>query len=151
MSRVLIVQYSSNRDGSAFSGLLVADGLRQAGWDTHVAFGFHGPMVAEYEQAGHHTHVIPHKNWLRRGWTPQFVKDVAQEWGRASDFEALISSLHPSVVYLNTVVSLAGAVAARRGGVPCVWHLREMFSDIGGEMHAPRWAPDCAPHYPTAG
>jgi glycosyltransferase involved in cell wall biosynthesis len=140
MSRVLIIQYSSNQDGSAFSGLLIANGFREAGWETHVTFGFEGPMVPVYEEAGHQVHVTPHKNWLRRGWTPQFVKDVAQEWRRASAFEALISNLHPSVVYLNTVVSLAGAVAARRSGVPCIWHVREMFDDIGGEMHAPGWA-----------
>lgn len=139
MRRVLIVQYSSNRDGSAFSGLLIADGLREAGWTTHVAFGSDGPMRDTYEYAGHHTHVVPHSNWLRRGWTPHFVKDVVQQWRRAAPFEALIRELHPTVVYLNTVVSLSGAVAARRNGVPCMWHLREMFDDIGGEMHAPLW------------
>lgn len=140
MSQVLIVQYSSNRDGSAFSGLLMADGLREAGWETHVAFGFNGPMVEVYERAGHCTHVAPHKNWLRRGWTPRFLKDVGQEWRRSSAFESIISTVHPAAVYVNTVVSLSAAVAARRRGIPCIWHLREMFADIGGEMHAPRWA-----------
>ena len=43
-------------------------------------------------------------------------------------------------MYLNTAVSLAGAVAAWVRRIPVIWHLREMFADIGGEMHAPRWA-----------
>lgn len=138
--RILIVQYSSNRDGSAFSGLLLADGLREAGWTTHVAFGFEGPIIERYAKADHCTHVVPHKNWLRRGCTHQFLKDGWLEWQKADAFDALIQSIKPDIVYLNTVVSLAAAVAARRCGVPCVWHLREMFADIGGEMHAPQWA-----------
>jgi len=136
----LVVQYSGNRSGSGLSGLLLANGLREAGWETHVAFGFSGPLVEKYKENGHITHVVPHKNWLRRDCTHQFAKDVWLEWRKASAFGALIEEVGPDVVYLNTVVSLAGAVAARRQGVPCVWHLREMFADVGGEMHAPRWA-----------
>lgn len=137
--RVLIVQYSSNQDGSAHSGLLLADGLREAGWDTHVAFGFEGPIIDRYAASGHTTHVIPHKNWLRRGRVHQFVKDVWLEWHKSRAFERLIEEIKPKFIYLNTVVSLAGAIAARRIRIPCVWHLREMFADVGGEMHAPSW------------
>jgi len=140
MKRMLIVQRSAALDGSAHSGLLLADGLREAGWETHVAFGFEGPIIDQYDTAGHQTYVVSHKNWLRRDRTHQFAKDVWIEWRKASAFGALIEEIRPDVVYLNTVVSLAGAVAARRQGVPCVWHLREMFADIGGEMHAPDWA-----------
>jgi len=137
---VLIVQYSSNQDGSAFSGLLLANGLKENGWDTHVAFGFGGPMVSTYRQAGHKTYIAPHKNWLRRGNSFRFVKDVWFEWKRARAFGPLIDRINPQLVYLNTVVSFSAAVAARRSGVPTVWHLREMFADVGGEMHAPQWA-----------
>lgn len=140
MKRILIVQHSSALDGSAHSGLLLADGFREAGWETHVAFGFDGPIIERYATSGHETYVMPHENWLRRGRTHRFVKDVWFEWKEAKPFASLIDELSPDVVYLNTVVSLAGAVAARRRGVPCIWHLRELFSDVGGEMHAPGWA-----------
>lgn len=138
--RFLLVQHSSALDGSAHSGLLLAEGFRDAGWDTHVAFGFDGPIIHRYAKAGHRTHIVPHKNWLRRGRSHQFVKDVVLEWKKARAFEELIDDVGPDVIYLNTTVSLAGAVAAWRRDVPCVWHLREMFSDVGGEMHAPFWA-----------
>lgn len=134
---VLIIQRSSNLDGSAFSGLLLANGLREAGWESHVVFGFDGPIIDDYESAGHYTYVVPHDNWLRRRRMHQFVKDVWLEWQKAKEFEALLDEVGPDLVYLNTVVSLAGAVAARRSGRPCVWHLREMFADVGGEMNAP--------------
>jgi glycosyltransferase involved in cell wall biosynthesis len=136
---VLIVQRSSELDGSAHSGLLLADGLREAGWDTHVAFGFEGPMTERYAAAGHEVSVVPHENWLRRTRGHQFAKDLWLEWCRAEALECLIEGTDPDLVYVNTVVSLAGALAARRTGTPCIWHLREMFADIGGEMQAPGW------------
>ncbi|MFO1096460.1 MAG: glycosyltransferase family 4 protein [Planctomycetaceae bacterium] len=52
-------------------------------------------------------------------------------------FVALIDEVRPDVVYVNTLVSLAGVVAARRRRLPCVWHIRELFDDVGGEMHIP--------------
>ncbi len=140
VKKILVVQHSAALDGSAHSGLLLANGLREAGWAPHVAFGFEGPIIERYAAAGHETHVVPHDNWLRRDRPHQFAKDVWLEWRKASAFGALIEEVRPDVVYLNTVVSLAGAVAARRHGVPCVWHLREMFADVGGEMRAPSWA-----------
>jgi glycosyltransferase involved in cell wall biosynthesis len=137
---VLVIQRSSVLDGSAHSGLLLADGLREAGWNTHVAFGFEGPMTERYAEAGHGVSVVPHENWLRRPETHRFAKDVWQEWRRAEAFERLIEETGADVVYVNTIVSLAGALAARRTGTRCIWHLREMFADIGGEMRAPGWA-----------
>lgn len=140
MSRILLVQHSSTPDGSAHSGLLLADGLREAGWTVHVAFGHEGPMRDAYAAAGHQPHLVPHSNWLRRAHTHQFVKDVWHEWAGAEAFVHLIDEVAPRAVYVNTAVSLAGVLAAHRAHVPCVWHLREMFADIGGELKAPRWA-----------
>src|SRR5690348_2460231 len=63
--RVLFVQHCSNHTGSAISGRLLAEGFRNAGWDVDVAFGFEGPMIAQYAALGCRTHVVPHKSWLR--------------------------------------------------------------------------------------
>ena len=135
--KVLIIQYSSDRNGSTISGLLLADGLREYGWETFVAFGYLGPMEAEYRESGHQTTVIEHKSWLRRSHPLRFVKDLIVEWRRAPAFESLIDEVTADVVYINTAVSLAAAVAAERKGIPVVWHLRELFADVGGEMMAP--------------
>ena len=138
--RVLVIQRSSNLDGSAFSALLTADGLKEAGWKVHVAFGFEGPIIDRFQAAGHTTHVVLHDNWLRREHSLRFIRDVVEEWRQAKPFRKLIDRIHPDLVYINTVVSLAGAVAARQRHVPCVWHIRELFATVGGEMHAPAWA-----------
>ena len=146
--RVLLVQHCAEYSGSTISGWLVAEGFRKAGWDVDVAFGFEGPAVASYEALGCRTHVVPHKNWSRGGNVLQSGKRMWVEWRNAGAFWRLMREIRPDVVYVNSLVSLAGAVAARRERVPCVWHVRELFDEVGGEMRVPalggkrlvRWA-----------
>jgi len=146
MPSILLVQYSASRDGSAHSGLLLSDGLRVAGWDVHVTFGHDGPMVSEYEGRRLHADVLTHKSWLRRsGW--RFLRDLWAEYRRIPEFQTRILSLRPDVVYVNTAVSLAAVLAARRERIPCVWHLRELFADMGGELQVPSWFRPLVPRF----
>jgi len=136
-TRVCLVQQSASLDGSAFSGLLLADGLRAAGHRTAVVFGRDGPMLERYRAAGHAASVVPHLNWLRTRDPARFLKHLGGEIVAAQRMHATLRRLDPDVVYLNSVVSLAGAIAARRLGRPAIWHLRELFEDVGGEMRMP--------------
>ena len=137
MSRgaVLLVQFSAQRDGSTYSGLLTAEGLRGAGWDVDVAFASDGPMAAVYREAGFETSLAPHKNWLRTTHPLRAARNVAREVQAGRALAA--SRAAPDLVYLNTGASLAGAVAAQRWAVPCLWHLRELLSSAGGELAVP--------------
>jgi len=135
--RVLFVQHCANRTGSTISGKLVVEGFLRAGWTMDVAFGFDGPMIAEYERLGCRTHVVPHKNWLRGRSFLHSLQQMNAERRNARPFQKLIREVRPDVVYVNSLVSLAGAIAARRERVPSVWHIRELFDDVGGEMHVP--------------
>lgn len=135
---VLIVQRSANLDGSAFSALLLANGFRDAGWKVLVAFGFEGPIIDQFWEAGHEAVVAPHDNWLRRDSLPRFIKDYFAEWRKARAFLPFLSNRDFDLVYINSVVSLAGAVAARQSRTSCIWHLRELFASTGGEMHCPK-------------
>lgn len=135
--RLLLVQYSSNLDGSAFSGLMLANGLREAGWDTHVTFAFEGPIIERYRADGHEVRVVPHKSWLRTRHHAYFVRNFLRERAAARRFDEVFAEVQPDLVYVNTCVSLAGVIAARRHRAPCLWHLRELFDDVGGEMRVP--------------
>jgi len=137
MFRVLFVQHSGGRSGSTISGLTVAEAFRETGARVEVVFGHDGPMIAAYRQLGCGTRIIEHKNWLRGGNWQQSTRRIAREVWNARRFRALLRELRPHVVYVNSLVSLSAAVAARRGGIPCVWHLRELFDDVGGEMRIP--------------
>ena len=135
--RILIVQFDSNMTGSAFSGLILANGLREAGWETIVAFGHEGPMVDKFEAELHEVRIVPHKNWIRTDRFFHFIKVISKEFQASKAFEALMAEVKPELVYINTSVSFAAARAARRLKKPIIWHLRELFSDVGGEMKVP--------------
>jgi len=138
LKKVLIVQYSANRDGSAFSALLLAEGFLKKGWEVYVVFAFEGSIIPQFQEIGCQVNIVPHKNWLRRSQPLRFIKDVLVEVRNRKNFLALIQQFKPDIVYVNSVVSLAGVLSARKCGIPVVWHLRELFNDVGGEMHAPR-------------
>lgn len=130
------------------SGLLTAAALRGAGCHVDVAFGYSGVMRSRYEELGCIAHVAPHGGWLRGGNALGSARRLLREWRAARPFVALMRQTKPDLVYINSLVSLAPALAARRLGIPCVWHVRELFVEVGGEMHAPafggkrlvRWA-----------
>ena len=134
MNSILIVQYSANLDGSSYSALILADGLRAAGWTTNILFGFEGAIVPKFIQHGHNVLVLPHKNWLRNRSTFRFLKDISFEGLKVPNFIHLFRRLKPDIIYVNTLVSLSAVLAASYIRIPIIWHIRELFSDVGGEM-----------------
>lgn len=140
MKRILIVQYSSNLDGSSFSALLLATGFQRAGWETHVVFGSNGPIISNFLEQRHQTYIFPHKNWLRRSNVIRFAKDSFQESRNGYHFRDLIREINPQVVYINTTTGLFAAIAANLQQIPVIWHLRELYESVGGEMKCPTGA-----------
>ncbi|MBI2378471.1 MAG: glycosyltransferase family 4 protein [Deltaproteobacteria bacterium] len=134
---VLMVQFSGLLDGSAMSGLSVAGALRAAGWTTRVAFGCEGPVIERYAAAGHEVRMTPHKSWLRSKSQRAMAKNVSRELWSAREIVRAASGSGWSLVYVNTGASLAGAIAARILRAPSVWHIRELFDDVGGELVVP--------------
>jgi glycosyltransferase involved in cell wall biosynthesis len=49
----------------------------------------------------------------------------------------LIRRTSPEVVYVNTLTGIAAIAASKMLRIPSVWHIRELFDDVGGEMHDP--------------
>lgn len=141
--RVLFVQHCPQMGGSAVSGLVTVRSLQRLGLTVEAAFGDSGPFVAEYAAAGCPARVVPHNNCLRPGGVLRSARRWMRERGPCHAFRQLIRDGDYDLVYVNTLVSMAAAVAARRSGVPCVWHVRELFDDVGGEMVVPplggRW------------
>ena len=136
--RILVVQFSSALDGSTFSALLLMDGLRKRGWKTTVIFANEGPAINMFMENGHETAIIPHKSWLRTKKMVHFIKYLVQEYRNARNlFSFIKESSSIDLVYVNTSASLAGILAARKAGIPSLWHLRELFENVGGEIKAP--------------
>ena len=139
---VALVQFASDLSGSGYSARLIGSGLRESGYDVQVAFGHDGPMARSFRSSGLGTTLVEHRNPFRTTRTSAFVRNVFAERRRASKFEHWFRQINPAVVYLNTSVSYAAAIAARRMGLPLIWHLRELGCEVGGELAYPgffRW------------
>ena len=137
--KAVIIQHSANLDGSSFSALMLADGLKEVGWDTHIVFSYEGPIIQRFKDAGHRTLVVPHKSWLRTTNTVRFIKNFFNEISASKKIVEVCHHIGPDVIYVNTAVGLGGSIAAFRLNIPCVWHIRELFLDVSGEMKAPRF------------
>ncbi|HMP13712.1 MAG TPA: glycosyltransferase family 4 protein [Saprospiraceae bacterium] len=119
------------------SALSAVEGLIQNGYEVHAIFSAKGPAIHLFETLNIQIHLLPHLNWLRRTAPLKFIYDSYREYKRAKEFETLYRQISPDLIYINTSVSFSAAVAANRMRIPSVWHIREMFQDVGGEMKAP--------------
>ncbi len=133
----LFVQLTLEPSGSPISGLMVVDGLRDAGWEMHTVYHQPGELLVQYREKCVEVSQIQHGRWLARGPWHRRLRRLIYDLRAARHFDLLIRRVRPGLVYINNLTGLAAAVAARRAKVPCIWHIRELFDDVGGEMHPP--------------
>lgn len=133
----MFVQFTAEPSGSPLSGLLIAKALRRRGAAVDAVFGRTGSCASLYEAEGCAVHHLPHGSWLTADrWFRQMLR-WKSEWMAARAFSALMKQSRPDVVYVNNLTGAAAALAARWNRIPCVWHLRELFQDVGGEVRDP--------------
>lgn len=133
----MFVQFTAEPSGSPLSGLLTIKALRSKGWAVDAVFGKTGSCAALYEAEGCDVHVMPHGTWLSADrWFRQILR-WKSEWMAARQFSRLMRDHRPDVVYVNNVTGAAAALAARWRRIPCIWHIRELFADVGGEFRDP--------------
>ncbi len=135
--RILLVQHCPHMGGSAVSATVTARALIRNGYSVDVAVAEAGPFVERFEREGCRVLIVPHHNWLRSGGIVRCAKRWTREFAAVGAFTRLLADGGYSLVYANTIVSVAAALAARRTRTPCVWHIRELFDDVGGEMTVP--------------
>jgi len=138
--RVALVQHAASLTGSSFSALMLAEGLREGGAEVEVVLGLPGPFADRFRGEGFRVQRRFHRNWLRTRHPLRFARNVGEQVRPALSLTRLLAAQGAEVVYVNTAVSLAGALAGRLLGLPVVWHLRELFDDVGGELRTP---PSC--------
>lgn len=133
----LFVQFTLQPSGSPISGLMVVDALRDAGWKVHTVYHQSGDLLAPYEEKSVAVTQIKHGQWLGGGPWHRRARRLIHDLRAARRFDSLIQRARPNLVYVNNLTGLSAAVAARRARIPCIWHIRELFDDVGGEMHPP--------------
>ncbi len=123
---VLLVHSSAGGYGADRQLALIAGGLDPKRYRAHVVLATDGPLVAELRAAGVQTRVAPLAVLRRAELSPAGLAGVARSLAATSD---LGRSAGAALVHSNTSVTLSGAMAARRAGVPHVWHVREIYTE----------------------
>jgi len=135
--RCLFVQYTAEVSGSTVSGHMIAKALIDSDWCVDVAFGVSGPFCCKYEEIGCTSHVVPHGQWLVGGNLWRSCRCWYREGLAMCRFIRLMRRVRPKLVYVNTIMGVAAVAAARILRIPSIWHIRELFDDVGGEMIPP--------------
>ncbi|HEX4495760.1 MAG TPA: glycosyltransferase family 4 protein [Thermoanaerobaculia bacterium] len=99
-----------------------------------------GPLRAEIEALGVPVHVLPLGWWIpATHWSASdFLAQLAGLGGRVDALTALLERERIDLVHTHFIVTLEGALAAARLGVPHVWHSRGFF----GGGFPPAWFDD---------
>ena len=123
---VLYVHSSAGGYGADRQLTLIAGGLDPDRYRALVVLATDGPLVGDLRAAGVETRVAP-LAVLRRGEvSPGGLARLAARLPAAS---RLGRRDGVALVHSNTSVTLSGAVAARRAGVPHGWHVREIYTE----------------------
>lgn len=116
---------------------MVIDALREAGFQVHAVYHQPGEMLRQYQDKCLTVRQIDHGRWLAGGPWHRRLRRLLDDWRAARKFEQLFRETQPDLVYINNLTGLSAALAARRLRISCIWHIRELFDDVGGEMHPP--------------
>lgn len=128
-SRVLVFHGSADLYGSDRTTLDLVAGLVAAGWDVDVALPHDGPLVTALEQLDARVHTGGFAPFGRATLRPKgLLAFPFQLLASTLKCRALIRSVKPSVVHVNTLIIPAPAIAARLTRTPLVWHIHEIMT-----------------------
>jgi glycosyltransferase involved in cell wall biosynthesis len=132
-----LIQSSASHDGSAISGLASARSFLEEGHTVLANFGVDGSIVSKYRELGCETFITPRSKWLRKKRLPGYIKQLLLDSINRPSLCRWLKDVAADVVYINTLVDYQFALASKERGIPCIWHIRELFSDVCGEMVLP--------------
>lgn len=125
-TRVAFLTHYTELYGANLSLLNLIHGLGRYGVRAHVVCPEPGELLAELDRRGVPAAVVPFEWWVSTRRTPgggaaRLVRTVRA----IRPLAARISGWGCDLVYSNSSVFAAGAIAAAELGLPHVWHLRE--------------------------
>ena len=132
-THILFVQSSSDLYGSDRCLINITSGLSKKGYRISVVVPYPGPLVDKLRDYGIKTWVLE-PIVLRKQLLGSYGVVVKFIFGMPRAVRALrrlMRDENVDLVHSNTGVVIGGALAARRCGLPHVWHFREVFSDFG--------------------
>ena len=131
LHRVVFVSHSAGLSGAERALLRLGEALPRDRVDPVVLLPEDGPLRPKLEELRIPVRIRPSRWWIpATHWSARTFLDQLE--GLAERCDAMtreLEALRPDIVHTNTVVSLEGAVAAARTGLPHVWHSRGLFGN----------------------
>lgn len=122
--RVLFLSHSDKTFGAQRQLFDLVEGARALGVVPIVGIPGEGPLTQAFARAGVATLRIPDVRWTGEGL--QFARRYLRAQAAARDLAKEMDRLRIDVVHSNTSQFALGALAARRAGLPHVWHFHEL-------------------------
>ncbi len=105
----------------------------------HIVFGHDGKYVDIFRNLGCKVYVLNQKHWLNSCSIIWHLKLAPHRIYLIFQYLLLIKRINPNLLYINTIVGPEIAIAAKILKVPSIWHIRDMFNDVGGDLTSPKF------------
>lgn len=153
--KIALIASDNNATSGAFLSMTnLALQLNQLGVETIIVIPPDGPFVgpgdgeAILKEKGLRYYIVPSISWVVPGWYPSSmlvslgqVKHILKNKVYARELTKILKAEHVDLVHINTSYSCFGAFAAKRAGIPYVWHIREFLEeDQGNRFYFPRYS-----------
>ncbi len=138
--KVVFVESVSAMGGVQFSTIYLAQHLDPKRWEPLVVCSGKGDLTEACSRLGIRTHVLVQpavrSTSIRIGRDTRVPNPVAWLWNSlallvsARRLARFLSQIDPDLVVTKGLIShFHGGLAARRSGVPCIWHVQDFISE----------------------
>ena len=127
-SRVLFIAHSAQRGGAEYCLDTTLRHLDRERFEPLAVFPHEGPMADAARTLGMDVVIVPLRHWLyfHKNWW--FWKNlIGRTLPNIGRLTRLIRERQIDLVYTNTSAIFESALAARRAGVPHLWHVHEIL------------------------
>jgi glycosyltransferase involved in cell wall biosynthesis len=123
---ILFVSHSADLLGAERNLLTLVEAAIACGHRVSVTAPVDGPLGDALRTVGASVLVVPTRSWMGKRFNPVVGSiRLAQALWSVRRYQQVLRDLRPDLVVTNSAVVPAGALAARRLGVPHVWMVQE--------------------------
>jgi glycosyltransferase involved in cell wall biosynthesis len=132
VTRVLVIAHSAHEGGAEHCLNTMLRHLDRSRFSATIVFACDGPMADAAREMGYEVRLLPLSWWLFVDANRWYFKNLLGSWRRVRQLARSIREEKVDIVYTNTAVVFEAAAAARRAGVPHVWHVHEVLQPCSG-------------------
>lgn len=132
--RILFIHSGSDLYGASRSLLRLSSHLAHDGVTVLTVLPYHGPLYDALQAEGVEVLVQQDLAIIERKKTQSFfgaIRFVADTILSIINLVALIKKFKPHLIHTMTSVVPSSGFAAKLGGIPHIWHVRESFGEFG--------------------